>query len=295
MLSSSLTDARIRGYAGYALAKSSAGISTPQQRASRRSLDSAFFTPVVYGGLIQGVSARRFSLCGSTNLSKPATLRLVPNGGGSQNYKEEATMPNLSIFSREIRQYGALYSLNDLHKASGSEKRHKPNYFSSLDQTNELIDEIVQGRDSGLALKTIHGGRDRGTYACKELVYAYAMWVSPKFHLSVIRAFDAVQNQAMPTLVDQPLPDELQRMVNEHIAMYTGEAHELIKKQLMTSACEALSRGPDADPMELFSLWCGHSKAMLLTESDVNLVLGLAKVLQGKLADFESVFKRLEG
>lgn len=84
------------------------------------------------------------------------------------------------------------YSLNDLHKASGGEQRHQPRYWLALQQTTELIDEIV---NSGITLfpptETKRGCRG-GTYVCKELVYSYAMWISAAFALKVIRAYDSI-------------------------------------------------------------------------------------------------------
>lgn len=82
------------------------------------------------------------------------------------------------------------YCLNDFHKAAGGEAKHRPNYWLSNDHTQELIEEI--GNAGIPALVTQRGGKAPGTYVCKELVYAYAMWVSPKFHLHVIRTYDQV-------------------------------------------------------------------------------------------------------
>lgn len=91
------------------------------------------------------------------------------------------------------------YSLNDLHRAAGGETRHQPAQFLRLLTTQELIATLAGERygDSHIApVEAIRGGPTQGTYACRELVYAYAMWVSPVFHLRVIRVFDAVARAA---------------------------------------------------------------------------------------------------
>ena len=101
------------------------------------------------------------------------------------------------------------YCLNDLHKASGGLKKHQLSNFLRTDQTQELIIEIEQfsdmrsvdfDRSSNMsfdqkALNVIKGGLKQGTYAVKEMVYAYAMWISAKFHLMVIRAYDSLVMQ----------------------------------------------------------------------------------------------------
>ena len=106
-------------------------------------------------------------------------------------------MTALTILSSEIRQFDGLYSLNDLHAASGGNRKHQPSNFMRMDTTLELIAEI---KSSDLRIIPFNSlaGRKGGTYVCRELVYAYAMWISPKFHLQVIRAFDALQAAAVP-------------------------------------------------------------------------------------------------
>lgn len=108
----------------------------------------------------------------------------------------------LIILDQEIRPYENLFSLNDLHVSSGGNLKHKPSNFIRLDTTKDLIAEIE--KDNQHALKIIRG-TNGGTYACEELVIAYAMWISPQFHLVVLRAFMAMhRNQPQQLALPEP-------------------------------------------------------------------------------------------
>lgn len=105
-------------------------------------------------------------------------------------------MNGLKIAEVSIRRDAdGRYCLNDLHRAAGGEKRHQPSDWQRIQQTAQLIQQIeieIPG------IPGIQSKQGLGTFACKELVYAYAMWISPAFHLKVIRAYDALVSPAAP-------------------------------------------------------------------------------------------------
>lgn len=97
----------------------------------------------------------------------------------------------ITIAEVSIRQDGqGRYSLNDLHRAAGEEVRHRPGIWLQNDQTKALVSEIEKD-----GIPSIFAKQGLGTFVGKELVYAYAMWISPAFHLKVIRAYDQMQAQ----------------------------------------------------------------------------------------------------
>ncbi|GEM_PF-4786952 len=106
------------------------------------------------------------------------------------------------------------YNLNDLHKVAGGGSKHQPSNFLRLDTTKALIEALELERSSDLRIgqeltknlsssdlrslnfspvEVVLGkGKDQGTFVAKELVYAYAMWVSPRFMLAVTRIIDEI-------------------------------------------------------------------------------------------------------
>jgi hypothetical protein len=86
------------------------------------------------------------------------------------------------------------YFLNDLEKAAkadGVAKDIRPNEWLSLQATSEIEGFLIT-ENPGFSPIAAKPGRYGGTYVSRELIYSYAMWISPAFHLHVIRTFDAV-------------------------------------------------------------------------------------------------------
>ena len=105
----------------------------------------------------------------------------------------------ISIVNTTVRMdEDGRYCLNDIHKAAGGASKDQPSLFLQLDATAALAGEISNSRDS-LNKTPISSkvGRYGGTYVCKELVYAYAMWISPSFSLKVIRAFKRLNTETL--------------------------------------------------------------------------------------------------
>ena len=182
--------------------------------------------------------------CPTTNLNKVicANTGILTMSNLTQNFANPNNQP-LVIGDFSIRQdQDGRYCLNDLHKASGDDKKHFPAYFLRNQQTKDLIEEIERYANSHIAVKIIKGGSEKqGTYVVKELVYSYAMWISAKFHLMVIRAYDAMVMKLLGSKSDQaliadkttkkervPLKDAVNMLVGKAQFLNYSDAYKLI-------------------------------------------------------------------
>ncbi|HHF6105370.1 TPA: P22AR C-terminal domain-containing protein [Haemophilus influenzae] len=176
-------------------------------------------------------------------------------------------MTNLTILKTSIRQSDNLYSLNDLHVASGSENRHKPSLFMTNQQTKDLIAEIDNSSVAGnpASVKIVRGGRNpelQGTWVCEELVLSYAMWISPKFHLIVLRAFLAMHRN-QPQQLALPEPEK----------KYTFEFTEYELEQLVW-------------------LWCGHKQMNTLLGDMIKPLETIRSYFTGMVISHHQEYRR---
>ena len=117
----------------------------------------------------------------------------------------------ISVANVSVRQFNGLYSINDLHRAAGKERRHEPHAWLRSQQAIELIKELEKTQNC-----VIQSKQGLGTFVCKELVVHYGMWISPAFSLKVIRAFLDTQEEVSgsPKLETQTTIDERRGLVD---------------------------------------------------------------------------------
>lgn len=111
-------------------------------------------------------------------------------------------MNTLTIANTNVRQDAlGRYCLADLHQAAGGEDRHRPTYWLKNKSTQETLnvlkleDGITSSNFDPVA--TVKGHGITATYVVWELVYDYAMWVSPAFKIKVIRAYNTLQSRTV--------------------------------------------------------------------------------------------------
>ena len=157
-------------------------------------------------------------------------------------------MTNLTLGETSVRQLDGLYSLNDLHTAAGGAPKDQPAKFTGLDQTKALIAELSSPDSESIHIRTVLGkGKHQGTYACRELVIAYAAWISAAFHLKVIRVFLAQQSPPAPRENPKALPGalskELRQAINRKAHALTLEAFDRLRDTLTREAQAWAARG----------------------------------------------------
>ncbi len=108
---------------------------------------------------------------------------------------------NLPNTSYTIRSVNERYLLNDLHRASGGNPKDRPSNYLRQKKPQEVIAELNRCSDMSnlesviVVIGTQADGMPQGTWASRELLYSYAMWVSPRFHVLVVRAFHAMMTK----------------------------------------------------------------------------------------------------
>lgn len=128
-----------------------------------------------------------------------------------------------------------MYSLTDLWKASGKENKNSPKFF--LAKSGNHICEYLEKEFGSKPVAKVVGAKG-GTWAVKELVYAYAMWISPEFHVKVVRAFDQLATgnvtQAYETATGRRLTSKQQQekiyMLRDNILNMHEDMFDTIKK-----------------------------------------------------------------
>ena len=131
-----------------------------------------------------------------------------------------------------------LYSINDLHKASGGMKKHQPDKWFQLQSTTNFVryqekkarSQALNQGSKNLVVETIEGrnyGGNSGTFVSRKLVVAYAMWISPAFADHVLDTFLDVVDGVYERVNTQNKVIEQQTL---QLDIFTGELASMRKR-----------------------------------------------------------------
>lgn len=145
------------------------------------------------------------------------------------------------------------YSLNDFHRACGGADKHQPANWLRLQQTKELVSELESEIPQIRGIATKQG---TGTFVARELVFAYAMWVSPAFHLKVIRTFDRAAATAIDWRKERSRAASTTKVANDILKMVRAEAgkdtegkHYMSEQKLVNWSVSGEFKGLDRDAL----------------------------------------------
>jgi len=156
--------------------------------------------------------------------------------------------------TRRISEYDFIQGEDYLLQRARTKGRPRSDYYLTLDMAKELA--MVERNDKGRQAR-------RYFIDCEKQLK---------------------KRPALPK-PEEPLPSELQRLLDEKIGFYTGQAHIAIKRSLTASARSAVARGTP-DPVYLFDMWSDKAETTLLLKQDVHSIAAVSKFLSGELLKF---------
>lgn len=125
-----------------------------------------------------------------------------------------------------------LYSINDIHRASGGLAKHRPGLWLQLQSTTNLV-RLMESQEknpsSSKVVETFEGGNSpmRGTFVCRKLVVAYALWISTEFFSHVLDVFLDVVDGVYARVAEQ---DRIIEEKTLQLDLFTGELASMRKR-----------------------------------------------------------------
>lgn len=127
-----------------------------------------------------------------------------------------------------------LYSINDIHRASGGLAKHQPAAWMRLQSTTNLIrlmeSQVINQQSKNSIVETIEGrnyGGNSGTFVCRKLVVAYALWISTEFFSHVLDVFLDVVDGVYARVAEQ---DRIIEEKTLQLDLFTGELASMRKR-----------------------------------------------------------------